>query len=82
MEPGAEGPRTLAARANLATLTGEAGDRAAARAQFAELVPALTRVLGAEHPRTLAARASLAYWTGETGSQPRPATSSPHCCLS
>jgi Domain of unknown function (DUF4062)/Tetratricopeptide repeat len=62
---GADHPRTLAARANLATLTGETGDRAAARDQFADLVPALTRVFGAEHPRTLAARASLAYWTGE-----------------
>lgn len=69
---GAENPRTLAARANLATLTGETGDRAAARAQFAELVPALTRVLGAEHPRTLAAQASLVYWTGE-GSKPAAA---------
>src|SRR4029077_4248783 len=40
---------------------------AAACAQFADLVPALTRVLGGEHPRTLAAQASLAYWTGENG---------------
>jgi Domain of unknown function (DUF4062) len=64
-EFGTDDPRTLAARANLATLTGETGDRAAARTQFADLVPALTRVFGAEHPRTLGARASLAYWTGE-----------------
>ena len=62
---GADHPRTLAARANLATLTGETGDRAAARDQFADLVPALTRVFGAQHPRTLAAQASLIYWTGE-----------------
>jgi hypothetical protein len=67
IDPGADHPRTLAARTNLATLTGEIGDRAAACAQFADLVPALTRVLGAEHPRTLAAQASLAYWTGENG---------------
>jgi hypothetical protein len=67
VDPGADHPRTLAARTNLATLTGEIGDRAAACAQFADLVPALTRVLGAEHPRTLAAQASLAYWTGENG---------------
>jgi hypothetical protein len=67
MDPGADHPRTLAARTNLATLTGEIGDRAAARAQFADLVPALTQVLGAGHPRTLAAQASLAYWTGEDG---------------
>jgi hypothetical protein len=63
---GADHMRTLAARANLATLTGEVGDRAAARDQFAALVPALTRVLGAEHPRTLAAQASLVYWTGKS----------------
>ena len=62
---GADHPRTLAARANLATLTGEIGDGAAARDQFADLVLALTRVLGAEHPRTLAAQASLVYWTGK-----------------
>ena len=69
LDLGAEHPRTLAARASLATLTGEGGAPAAARDQFAELLPALTRVLGAEHPRTLTARASLAYWTGETGAQ-------------
>jgi hypothetical protein len=63
---GAEDPRTLAARVGLATLTGEAGQPAAAREQFAELVPVLRRVLGAKHRRTLTARSSLAYWTGET----------------
>jgi hypothetical protein len=69
LDLGAEHPRTLAARASLATLTGEGGAPAAARDQFAELLPVLTRVLGAEHPRTLTARASLAYWTGETGAR-------------
>ena len=69
LDLGAEHPRTLAARASLATLTGEGGAPGSARDQFAELLPALTRVLGAEHPRTLTARVSLAYWTGETGAQ-------------
>jgi tetratricopeptide (TPR) repeat protein len=64
---GDESPRTLTARARLATLTGEAGDPVAARDQCAELMPVMTRVLGAEHPDTLAARASLAYWAGEAG---------------
>ncbi|HEV3290865.1 MAG TPA: tetratricopeptide repeat protein, partial [Streptosporangiaceae bacterium] len=70
---GAEHLATLTARASLATLTGEAGAPAAARDQFDELMPVMTRVLGAEHPRTLAARASLAYWTGETGEAGAPA---------
>lgn len=64
---GDENPRTLTARARLATLTGEAGDPIAARDQCATLVPLMTQILGAEHPDTLAARASLAYWTGEAG---------------
>jgi len=63
---GEESPRTLTARAHLATLTGEAGDPVAARDQYAALVPVLERVLGAEHPDTVATRASMAYWTGET----------------
>jgi Domain of unknown function (DUF4062)/Tetratricopeptide repeat len=64
---GDENPRTLTARARLATLTGEAGDPAAACDQYAELVPVMKRVLGAEHRSTLAARGGLAYWTGEAG---------------
>ena len=48
-------------------MTGEAGDPAAARDQYAALVPVMRQVLGAEHPDTLAARASLACWTGEAG---------------
>jgi hypothetical protein len=63
---GGEHPRTVAARANLARWTGQAGDPAAAR-QYAALLPVRERVLGAEHPDTLAARAKLAYWTGEAG---------------
>jgi hypothetical protein len=58
-----EHPGTLAARSELAYSIGQAGDAAAARDQFAALVPVAERVLGPEHPDTLAARASLAYWT-------------------
>ena len=64
---GPEHSATLAARANLAEWTGQAGDAAGARDQFAALVPVLKRVQGREHPDTLAARANLASWTGATG---------------
>ena len=40
---------------------------AAARDQYAALLPSTEWVLGTEHPDTLAARASLAYWTGQAG---------------
>ena len=53
--------------ANLARWTGEAGDAAAARDQFAALLPVRERVLGPEHPDTLSARGNLARWTGEAG---------------
>ena len=64
---GLEHPETLATCANLAAWTGEAGDPAGARGQFAALLPIMERVLGAEHPQTLAVRADLARWTGMTG---------------
>ena len=64
---GPEHSATLAARADLAEWTGQAGDAAGARDQFAALVPVLKRVQGREHPATLAARANLASWTGATG---------------
>ena len=64
---GAEHPDTLAARGNLAHWTGAAGDAAAARDQYAALLPVRERVSGAEHPDTLAARGNLAHWTGEAG---------------
>src|SRR5262249_25107056 len=64
---GGRHPNTLAARANLAYWTGEAGDAAAARDQYAGLVPVEERVLGAEHPNTLWTRGNLARFTGEAG---------------
>jgi hypothetical protein len=39
------------------------GDAAAARDQYAALLPVDERVFGPEHPETLTIRASLAYWT-------------------
>ena len=61
---GPEHPDTLAARASLARWTGKAGDPAAARDQYAALLPVRVRVLGLEHPATLADRHELARWTG------------------
>jgi tetratricopeptide (TPR) repeat protein len=64
---GSHHPKTLAARAELAECTGNAGDAAAARDQFAALLPVRERILGPEHPDTLADRAALAAGTGEAG---------------
>jgi hypothetical protein len=58
---------TLAARHELAYWTGQAGDAAAARDQFAALLAPRERVSGPDHPDTLAARHELAYWTGQAG---------------
>ena len=64
---GPEDPATLTARYYLAWWTGEAGDAAGARDQFAALLPIRERVQGPEHPDTLATRHELARWTGEAG---------------
>jgi len=40
-----------------------AGDAAAARDQYAALLPIRERVLGAGHPETIAARTNLAQWS-------------------
>ena len=66
-DQGPEHPDTLTTRYNLARWTGEAGDAAGARDQFAALLPIRERVLGPEHPDTLATRHDLARWTGEAG---------------
>jgi hypothetical protein len=55
----------------LAYWTGEAGDAAAARYQFATLLPVVERVLGAEHRDTLGTRGNLARYTGEAGNAAR-----------
>jgi hypothetical protein len=64
---GPENGDTLVARSTVAQRTGDAGDAAGARDQFAALLPIQERVLGPEHPETLTARANLAYYTGEAG---------------
>jgi hypothetical protein len=60
---GPEHPKTLAVRASLAYFTGQAGDAAEARDQYAALLPIRKQVLGPEHPDTLSVRANLAYCT-------------------
>jgi hypothetical protein len=57
----------LAAREELAYWTGCAGDAAAARDQFAALLPIRERVLGLEHAETLAIWYQLAHWTARVG---------------
>ncbi|HEV3295732.1 MAG TPA: FxSxx-COOH system tetratricopeptide repeat protein, partial [Streptosporangiaceae bacterium] len=64
---GAEHRDTLAARQELARLTGLAGDVVAARDQYAALLPVRERVLGPEHRDTLTTRGDLARWTGAAG---------------
>ncbi len=68
---GPEHPDTLTTRGNLAYWTGEAGDPAAARDQYAALLPVIAWVLGPEHPETLTTRGNLAYRTGEAGDSAR-----------
>ena len=60
-------PRTLAASRDLALWTGLAGNKAAARDLFAELMPIHERILGPNHPDTLTTSVGLATWTGQAG---------------
>lgn len=60
-------PDTLTTRSNLARWTGEAGDAAGARDQYARVLEERLRVLGPDHPDTLVARSNLASVTGEAG---------------
>jgi hypothetical protein len=64
---GPEHPGTLAARADLAFWTGQAGDAAGARDQFTALLPIEERVLGVEHRSTLITRYLRARSTGLAG---------------
>lgn len=64
---GPEHPSTLTARHDLARWTGEAGNAAAARDQYAALLPVRERTQGPEHPDTLATRHDLARWTEQAG---------------
>ena len=81
--PGLDDPEdfeTLVVRGNLARWTGEAGDAAGARDQFAALLPVRERLYGPEDFETLIARGNLAYWTGEAGMRPGRGTSPRRCC--
>ncbi len=64
---GADQPRTLAARHNLAYWRGEAGDAAGAVAALEELLADMVRVLGPERPATLTTRHHLARLRGQAG---------------
>ena len=79
---GTEHPDTLIARHELAYWTGEAGDAAGARDQFADLLPIRERVQGTEHRGALFARTNSPTGPGRRGMRPGPATSSPTCCPS
>ena len=61
---------TLSARYEFARWTGNAGDAAGARDQFAALLPDYERVLGPDHPETLSVRDTLAVWIGNAGDVP------------
>jgi len=65
---GPEHPSIVAARRELASWTGEAGDATRARDQFAALLPVMERISGPENPDILAARGNLACWTRKTES--------------
>ena len=64
---GPEHPGALATQSELAYSAGQAGDAAAARDQFAALLPVAERVLGPEHPDTLINRHNLANFKGYAG---------------
>jgi hypothetical protein len=68
--PRPEHPDILTTRHEHARWTGEAGDAAEARDQFAALLPIRERILGAEHPETMASRRSLANWTRQAAEGP------------
>ena len=80
---GPEHPDTLAARANLARWTGEAGDAAAARDQFAALLPVRERVSRPRAPgHPDRPRTTSPAGPGRRGMRPGPGTSTPRCCPS
>ncbi|MFF3676268.1 tetratricopeptide repeat protein [Streptomyces sp. NPDC002120] len=64
---GPDHPSTLAARHNLASWRGRAGDPAGATAAYTTLLEDRIRVLGPDHPHTLDTRHNLADWQGQAG---------------
>jgi tetratricopeptide (TPR) repeat protein len=64
---GSDHPDTLAARAGLAYILGEAGQPAQAADQYRDLFNDYLRVLGPDHPNTIITHGNLAYMLGEAG---------------
>ena len=64
---GPKHPDTLAARHELARWTADAGDPAAARDLYAELLPTAQQVFGPNDTNTLAVHGNLAYCTAKVG---------------
>ena len=72
-------PDTLTARANLAHLTGAAGEPAAARAQYTDLPPPSRRSWDPGTPTPSPPGRISPTSPGRRVSRPRPAPSTPHC---
>jgi hypothetical protein len=67
---GDQHPESLAVQLTAAVCLGEAGDAAAAVAEFDRLIPLLTAVLGYDHQHTLLARHTRALWLTPGGQDP------------
>jgi len=67
-----EHPDTLGARGNFAYWTAQAGDPAAARDLFTELLPVLERLLGPEHPDRPRQPRPMDRGGGRPGRRPGP----------
>ena len=57
----------MTARGHVAFWTGQAGNRAAARDEFAVLLPIREQMSGPEHPDTLYIRQEVARWDWTSG---------------
>jgi hypothetical protein len=77
---GPDHPDTLTTRNNIAQLTGQSGDPAAALHLSQDLLPDLVRVLGPEHPHTLTTRSGTTHWAEvlSASSQDAKSTPEPH----
>jgi len=62
---GPEHPDTLTTRSNIARYRGRAGDPAAAKTAYEQLLTDQLRVLGPDHPDTLTTRHQIAYSRGQ-----------------
>ncbi len=65
---GAEDPRTLATRSNIAYWTSQGGDPADALRLYEQLLPEQERVLGTDHPDTLTTRRHIQQLNGPADS--------------